>query len=179
MRKRYILLAILFFWLPTASAESFIQKHIPNAQQVSSARYSVFMFDVYDASFYTATGNAEIGVPFALKLSYLRSFKGEDIAARSAEEMRDHQGIDEVTLAGWHEQMRKIFPDVEKGDSITGIYPDGSACIFYKNSSLIGQVTGARFCKAFFDIWFGTNTSAPKLRKQLLSKKEQPNRKSN
>jgi len=159
----------MLFWIKFSNAESFIQQHIPEAKQVSSARYSVFLFDVYDATFYTASGKPEITVPFALELAYLRSFKGKDIADRSAEEMRDHQGIDEITLADWHSQMRNIFPNIAKGDSITGVYPDQTKCIFYKNSTLIGQVTDAKFCNAFFDIWFGKNTSSPELREKLLT----------
>jgi hypothetical protein len=168
MRKIYGLL-IMLFWVTFANAESFIQQHIPKAKQVSTARYSVFLFDVYDATFYTASGKPEVIMPFALKLAYLRSFKGEDIADRSAEEMREYQGIDEITLAGWHTQMRSIFPNVTKGDSITGVYPDQAECIFYKNNTLVGHVTDAQFCNAFFDIWFGKNTSAPKLREKLLT----------
>jgi len=168
MRRIYSVL-IMLFWITFANAESFIQHHIPEAKQVSSALYSVFLFDVYQATFYTASGKPEVIAPFALKLTYLRSFKGEDIADRSTEEMRDHQGIDEVTLAGWHSQMRNIFPNVRKGDSITGVYPDLTECIFYKNNMLVGQVTDAQFCNAFFDIWFGKNTSAPKLREKLLT----------
>lgn len=168
MRKIYGLL-IMLFWVTFANAEPLIQQHISEAKQASTARYSVFLFDVYDATFYTASGKPEVKAPFALKLTYLRSFKGEDIADRSAEEMRDHQGIDEITLAGWHSQMRNIFPNVTKGDSITGIYQGQAECIFYKNSTLVGQVTDAQFCNAFFDIWFGKNTSAPELREKLLT----------
>ncbi len=162
-------MSILLFWITSANAETYIQQHIPKAKQVSSARYNVFLFDVYDATLYTSSGKPEVAAPLALKLAYLRSFKGEDIADRSAEEMRDHQGIDEVTLADWHSQMRNIFPNVAKGDSITGVYPDQAECVFYKNKALIGHVTDKKFCNAFFDIWFGKNTSAPKLREKLLT----------
>jgi hypothetical protein len=168
MRKIYGVLTILF-WLNVAHAETFIQQYIPGAKAVSKARYSVLIFDVYDATFYTVSGKPEVKPPFALQLAYLRDFKGEDIADRSAEEMRSQQGVDELTLADWHSQMRNIFPNVEEGDSITGIYQAKAECSFYKNKVFIGQVVDDRFCHAFFDIWFGENTSAPKLREKLLT----------
>ena len=166
--RNYFLLLAMFFLTPYANASTLIQQKIPQAQIVASARYSVFLFDVYDATFYTVNGKPKVTPPFALKLSYLRSIEGEDIADRSAEEMRNQQGVDEVTLADWHSQMRNIFPNVIKGDSITGIYQDNTQCEFYKNNTYIGHVADSQFCNVFFDIWFGKNTSAPKLRNKLL-----------
>lgn len=168
MRKITLLFTMLLL-VRSVFAEPFIQQYIPKAKKASSARYSVLIFDVYDATLYTETGKPAAKPPLALELAYLRDFDGEAIADRSAKEMREHQGIDEVTLAGWHSQMRNIFPDVSKGDSITGIYPAETECVFYKNNALVGQIADAEFCNAFFDIWFGENTSAPKLRKQLLT----------
>lgn len=177
MRKLYILLSMIL-WATLTHAETFVQQHIPHAKVASSARYSVLIFDVYDATFYTVSGKPEVKPPFALQLAYLRDFKGVDIADRSAEEMRDQQGVDEVTLADWHAQMKNIFPDVTEGDSITGIYQAKAECDFYKNKVFIGKVADDGFCHAFFDIWFGENTSAPKLRKKLLTQKTQSIRKS-
>lgn len=172
MRNIYILITMLI-WTTLSHAEPYVYEYFPEAKKVSSARYSVLIFDVYDATLYTVSGKPETTLPFALQLAYLRDFKGEDIADRSAEEMRTQQGIDEVTLAGWHSQMRNIFPNVEEGDSITGIYRAKAECRFYKNKVFIGQVTDDHFCHAFFNIWFGENTSAPKLRKKLLTQKTQ------
>ena len=170
MRRFYLLMMLLFAGQTQAS--TLIEQHIPNAQLVATARLTVFLFDVYDASFYTAYGKPEVSAPFALKLSYLRKLNGEKIADRSAEEMRHQQRVDEVTLADWHSQMRRIFPDVEKGDAITGIYKENDECTFYKNSTLIGQMNDKQFCDVFFDIWFGEKTTAPELRKKLLSQQK-------
>jgi hypothetical protein len=165
-------MATLLIFSVQAQATSLIEEHIPNAQLVATARLTVFLFDVYDASFYTEFGKPEVSPPFALKLSYLRKLKGEKIADRSAEEMRHQQRVDEVTLADWHSQMRRIFPDVEKGDDITGIYKENAECNFYKNSTFIGQVNDKQFCDVFFDIWFGEKTTEPDLRKKLLSQQK-------
>lgn len=173
MRKQSLLL-ILLLLAGHASANSLIQQQIPKAEKVATARYSVFIFDVYDATFYTVNGKAQVKPPFALKLAYLREIKGEEIADRSAAEMRNQQGIDEITLADWHSQMRNIFPSVVKGDTITGVYPNTSHCTFYKNKTYIGEVSNQQFCNAFFDIWFGKNTSAPKLKAQLLGQQKTP-----
>lgn len=171
MRRLCVMIGLLFTF-GLAQADTLIEKHIPHAQVVATARLTVLLFDIYDASFYTVYGKPEVKPPFALKLSYLRDLKGEKIADRSAEEMRHQQLVSEVTLADWHTQMRQIFPDVKKGDAITGIYKDNAQCTFYKNNTLIGQMNDGQFCDMFFDIWFGEKTTAPGLRKKLLNQQK-------
>ncbi len=168
---RFICMLGMLLWIVQADATTLIEAHIPNAQMVASGRLSVFLFDVYDASLYTENGKREAHPPFALKLSYLRDIDGEKIADQSAEEIRNQERVDEITLADWHSQMRNIFPDVKKGDSITGIYKTVKECSFYKGNRFIGQISDAQFCEVFFDIWFGEKTSAPALRNKLIGQK--------
>ena len=169
MHKFIIIMSMI--WVFQTHATTLIEEHIPNAQMVASGRLTVFLFDVYDATFYTTNGKREVQPPFALKLSYLRDIDGEKIADQSAEEIRNQERIDEITLAGWHSQMRNIFPNVKKGDSITGIYKATNECVFYKNNHFIGLISDGQFCDVFFDIWFGEKTSAPALRNQLVGQK--------
>jgi hypothetical protein len=170
MRNLFVMFSLLLSTL-TVSATTIIEKQIPDAQMVATSRLTVFLFDVYDASFYTAEGKREVTLPYALKLAYLRDIKGEKIADQSAEEIRHQAIVDEVTLADWHSQMRKIFPNVKKGDNITGIHKDATTCTFYKNDYLIGQMHNKQFCNAFFDIWFGEKTTQPALRNKLIGQK--------
>ncbi len=168
---KFIVTMGMLLWMVQAHATTLIQEHIPDAKMVASGRLTVFLFDVYDASFYTENGKREVQPPFALKLSYLRDIDGEKIADQSAEEMRNQERVDELTLADWHSQMRNIFPNVKKGDSITGIYKTTNECTFYKNNNFIGQIDDSQFCDVFFDIWFGEKTSAPALRNKLIGQK--------
>jgi hypothetical protein len=170
MRNLYPLLALLLI-SAQVNATTLIEAEIPNAQMVATGRLTVFLFDVYDASLYTVNGKRQVVPPYALKLAYLRDIKGEKIADQSTEEIRNQKQVDEVTLADWHSQMRNIFPNVKKGDHITGIYKSPSECAFYKNDSPIGQINNKQFCTAFFNIWFGENTSQPALRNQLIGQK--------
>ena len=170
MHKIIIFISMMFSLLEVHAA-TIIEEHIPNAQMVASGRLTVFLFDVYDASFYTENGKREVEPPFALKLSYLRDIDGEKIADQSAEEIRNQGRVDEIKLADWHSQMRNIFPDVKKGDSITGIYKTKNECSFYKNNRFLGQISDNQFCDVFFDIWFGEKTSAPSLRNKLIGQK--------
>ena len=64
--------------------------------------------------------------------------------------------------------MRALFPDVHKGDTLTGVYTRKGTTIFYKNGKKLETINDPEFGRAFFGIWLSENTSEPDLRKQLL-----------
>ncbi len=141
---------------------------VPNEQKVGQGRFTYLFWDVYDATLYAPQGVWDNNKPFALTLSYLQPLKGEKIADRSIKEIRDLGFTDEAKLSTWRIQMRQIFPDVNKGITLTGIYTDAGDTIFYKNNVEIGRVKDPEFSKAFFGIWLNEKTSAPDLRQKLL-----------
>lgn len=163
--------ALALIGITPAHALDHISDHVTNPKPVGEGRLSVLMWDVYDATLYAPQGTWQEDKPFALKLSYLRDIKGEKIADRSIEEMRQQGETDEIKLAAWHTQMRKIFPDVTENTSITGIYSKSGATIFHQDSTEIGRIKDPDFSRAFFNIWLSQNTSAPALREKLLGAK--------
>lgn len=150
-----------------ANAPDYIKKYIPDAQPVGQGRLTYMFWDVYDATLYGARGKFNKSQPFALTLKYLREIDGRAIADRSAEEMRQQGGIDEIKLAQWHEQMLRIFPKVKPGTTLTGIYLPKKGTMFYRDSTLIGTINDKDFSRHFFDIWLGHETTAPELRRKL------------
>ena len=160
--------ALAILGITPAHALEHIKTYVPAAQKVGEGRLTYLFWDVYDAALYAPQGMLNDGQPFALKLSYLRDIEGKKIADRSAEEMRDQGFDDEVKLATWHAQMRKIFPDVQEGETITGVYTRGGGSVFYKDNIRIGVINDPEFSEAFFNIWLSDKTSAPDLRRKLL-----------
>lgn len=151
-----------------AYALNHIQSHVPAAQKVGEGRLTYLFWDVYDATLYAPEGDLKKDGAFALKLSYLRPLEGKKIADQSIEEIRAQGITDEVKLAAWHSQMRKIFPDVEEGVSLTGVKTKTGETIFYKDSAEIGRIKDPMFSEAFFNIWLDKTTRAPDLRRKLL-----------
>lgn len=185
MPRRMTLISLFAVFLPAlfagapdaraAGAPSFITERIPGAALCGKGAMRFFMWNVYEAELYAGEGEcagaAEMSSPLALRLRYLRDFKGKAIADRSVSEMRTaapEETGDEILLAAWHEKMKALFPDVKKGDSITGVYLPGEDSFFYVNGAEAGAVGDARFGKPFFSIWLSENTSAPSLRTALL-----------
>ncbi|MEM0912290.1 MAG: hypothetical protein AAGJ37_15045, partial [Pseudomonadota bacterium] len=85
--KPILLFALLLCFGVSASAAP-LSQYINDPQTVGNARLEVMFWDIYDAELIAESGIFVSGEPFALRLTYLRKFKGEDIASRSVDEMR-------------------------------------------------------------------------------------------
>ena len=138
---------------------------------VGKARLRYWGFDVYDASLWALPG-FDIGrfenQRFGLELAYLRDFKGADIAERSIDEMKGLATIEPAQATRWTQAMSKLFPDVKRGDRITGVHVPGSGARFYLNGRLLGEVADDAFSRLFFGIWLSPKTSQPRMRENLI-----------
>lgn len=146
---------------------------LPGVQRAGAKRFTVWGFEVYDASLWVAPGFRAAdwaGKPLALELAYLRKFEGEDIARRSLEEMRRTGPIAPEQATLWLRTMTEAFPDVKKGDRLTGIYEPGAGVRFLHNGRPTANVRDAQFAQRFFAIWLGPQSSEPALRDALLGK---------
>jgi hypothetical protein len=106
--------------------------------------------------------------PFALELRYATSLKGALIAERSVQEI-ERMGFGDAQRRGkWLDAMKRLFPDVARGDRLTGVNEPGRGARFYLNDRPLGSVDDPDFAGAFFAIWFDERTVAPALRESLL-----------
>jgi hypothetical protein len=168
--------AVLAFASATAPAhanapETSLATALQSKQVVGSARLRVWGFEVYDARLFAGPrfDSARFAEqPLALELSYLRNLKGPAIAERSLDEMRDLETIAPAQAETWLAAMRGLFPDVKKGDRITGVHQPGRGALFYLNDRLLGEVADTQFSRLFFGIWLSPKTSQPAMRETLL-----------
>ncbi len=145
---------------------------VPAATLLGQARMKFWGFEVYQATLWVAPGFAAATYPqssFALELSYLRDFKGADIAKRSIAEMRRQASMTPAQEAAWEGQMRALFPDVKAGDRITGVNQPAEGAVFWSNGRLLGAVRDRAFAEQFFGIWLAAQTSEPQMRLALLA----------
>ncbi len=170
-----IVLFVLAAWMPAsvqASApEPTVSAALQGKQATDKVRLRVWGFEVYDASLYTTNGfNAEQfgDHRFGLELSYLRSFKGSDIAERSIDEIRNVTELTPEQSERWLKAMTSLFPDVQRGDRITGVHVPGSGARFYLNDRLLGDIADEAFSRNFFGIWLSAKTSQPRMRESLI-----------
>ena len=167
-----IALAALCSSALSATTTQLIDRYVPNYKEVGQGSLSVLFWDVYDATLFAPEGRWQNDLPYALSITYLMDLDGDEIAERSAKEIRQQGFNNEIKLALWHQKMETIFPDVEEKSVLTGIYDSNQNTIFYKDNQRIGVIKDPDFGRWFFSIWLGEKTSEPDLRAALLGQSD-------
>lgn len=148
-----------------------LKAELHGARLLGEGRLKVLGMPIYDIRLWGeggAGGREPESKPLALELEYARALEGKLIAERSLKEMQGLDRIDAALAETWLQQMRRIFPDVKKGDRITGVQRPGESARFFVNGQASGEVRDAEFTRLFFGIWLSPRTSQPKLREALL-----------
>ena len=148
-----------------------VQEHLPNAVLRGSGKLTFAGLRIYDARLWVSaefSAASYMEHPLALELEYGRKLLGRLISERSIAEIKKLQDIPEAKAQAWLSQLLALFPNVGKGDRITGIQRPGSSSIFFVNGQARGEIQDAELTQAFFSIWFSERTSEPKLRMALL-----------
>lgn len=142
-------------------------KTVPAAALVGEGRLRYLGFRIFDARLYAPSGTYRPNGPFALKLTYLRNFKGAAIADQTRKELR-RQGMPEgAQLTRWMNRLEAILPDVSAGQSITGVHDGNGRTILYAGQRRIGTIADAQFTRRFFAIWLGPQAKDRALRQRL------------
>jgi hypothetical protein len=146
---------------------------VPDAQVIGQGELSMFGFRIYSARLLGASAQFNPQQPFALELTYHRAISREDLVEASLEQISRQTGTAPTPeqLQRWQMEMHKAFVDVDSGQQIIGVYLPGQGCQFYVGEQLQHEIADPSFARAFFDIWLGTGTSEPQLRKQLLGQR--------
>ncbi|MEO8546629.1 MAG: hypothetical protein ABI434_23790, partial [Burkholderiaceae bacterium] len=116
-------------------------------------RFTVFGFAVYDASLWVEPGFSAQDYGrhgFALDLLYQRDFSNASITRRSIDEMQRQSPLTDERRQVWETWLRTAFPDVRKGDRITGIHPPGNGAVFLTNGRQTGRIDDPQFARLFF-----------------------------
>ena len=171
MKKRLLLAVVLLHTAITGASASIetARLHIPDVETVGSARMQVLFWKIYDAELYAPDGVWSSDHPYALSLSYLRSFKGQDIVERSIDEIEGQGFNDTELLSQWRDELSQIIPDVDSQTNITGVVDAQGHSLFYANGELVGTVKDPLFSEKFFGIWLSEQTSQPSLRANLIA----------
>jgi hypothetical protein len=153
-----------------------VQRALPQApapwQLQGEGRLRFLGLRIYDARLWVLPGFDAAAVaraPMALELIYARSLKGRLIAERSLTEMARSGPMSEAQRSAWLATMVGLFPDVNDGDRITGIFNPGMGAAFHLNGKPLGEVRDIAFAERFFGIWLSPQTSEPALRQALLN----------
>lgn len=154
--------------LPVSAGLPETLRNADNWQRWGSGEMSWLGFRLYRATLWVAAGEGGIErQPHALELQYRRDIDDERLVRSSIDEMR-RLGATEPQLKVWEHDLRRIFPAVREGETITGVHVPGVGARFYHQSRHLGDIEDAEFARRFFSIWLDPNSRAPDLRSALL-----------
>ena len=143
----------------------------PDVRPQGGGELRYFGLSIYDGFYWSPARSFSVTQPFALDLHYHRDLDGRGIAGRSIEEIRKLGAGTPDEHARWHDAMRRLFPDVKKGDRLTGVNVPGRGAKFFHNGTPLGEIADTAFARAFFGIWLDPKTSRPDFRKLLLGER--------
>ena len=154
------------------SPPSWVLTQLPSATFTGQGSLRFLGLPVYDAVLFAPAETrpeAILRQPLALTLTYKMGFSGQSIAQRSIEEMQRLRRGNSSQHEAWLTRMQTVFPDVSRGDQLTGIHLPGQGARFFFNGRFVGQIDDPVFSEAFFSIWLDPETREPSLRQALLS----------
>ena len=155
------------------TAPGWLEAEVPKARLAGAGNFRYFGMSIYDADFWVGPNGYRTTAPtaerFALDLRYARALVGKRIASSSADEMKKLGLGTAEQRATWQTKMEALFPDVQEGTRITGIYLPQHGARFYRDGKLLGEIADPEFGVAFFAIWLDPKTTGGKLREALLA----------
>lgn len=161
-----LIMMVMFGTAPSKASE--VSEFIPDAELVGEARFSVFLFPIYDASLYAPNGKYEKGGPLALVLNYLFDLDKESLVNQTVEALERRKLGTPDQIAKWKAILNEHFFDVVKKDKILIAFPDPETVSFSTNDGAPTTVVDSGFALAFKDLWLGDNIRNKKFQNQLL-----------
>ncbi len=160
-------------WMASANAApaalpAEVRAIVPDARLQGSGELRFLGLSIYDGHFWSAERGYSLARAFALDLHYHRDLTGAQIVQRSVDEIVQLGYGSTAERARWARLMKQFFPDVRRGDRLTGVNVPGQGARFYFNGDPIGEIAELAFAQAFFGIWLDPSTSRPDFRRQIM-----------
>jgi hypothetical protein len=144
----------------------------PKLNPIGEVSYKKAIFHLYDISLCGEKNEFNWNDPFAITLNYKRKFSSEMIMKATMVEMPRLSGRKSDEFEPLREPVSKCFPDVKKGDEITGISHSDDRATFYHNGVKTCDIEWDGFREDFFGIWLSDDSRAPRKSKALRGLKK-------
>lgn len=153
-RSALAALALSLVVMPAwAATPAEVQTALPGAQKTGEASYHMLGIHLFNAEAYAAGGEFSWERPFALTLNYQRGARQSTLLNRSISEMTQRGAGNARSLAPLRTQLARCFPDISRGDRVTGVSTGANTATFYYNGAQRCDVQWPGFRRAFFGIW--------------------------
>lgn len=153
---------------PASATPNEVTNAIPGARQVGEARYQLLSITLFEAELFTSSGRFAWNTPFALSLTYERSARASTLINRSISEMSGRGAGSAERLAPLRAQLERCFPNIARGDRVTGVSTGPNTARFYHNGAHRCDIEWPNFRRHFFGIWLdGRDGAAARVSAQL------------
>jgi hypothetical protein len=147
-------------------AENTFQYTESDLKKFSQLRFTWWGFKVYKAEVWTPESiKPDFSKEILLHITYERDIKAKDLLSTTLDEWKRLKLSDETKRKIWLIRLKKIWPDVKKGDSLT-TYMNGDLTSFYQGDKLLGHVKDKEFGPAFLKIWLHKKSQTSELLKK-------------
>lgn len=172
MSRLVLLLALMLPLLVQAipPLPEVVSAKLPGLRPAGEGRFRWLGLHIYDAALWFRGGAPDPGSEFALDIRYARNIPAQRLVATTSEEMRRLGFADDGRHTVWLNAMSRVFPDIAKGDRLTGVNIPHRGVEFYYNGRFVGEIADVQFARAFFSIWLDPRTRAPRLRESLIGR---------
>jgi len=144
----------------------------PELKTVGEGSYRYLFWQLYDARLATADGEFsgyDQNSPVLLELTYQRDISRQQFIDATVDEWKKLGRSSAEQQQQWAAQLQTLWQDVKEGDRLAALLLNDGRVQFYFNGVETGVLDDKAFGAAFFDIWLHPDTSAPKLRRQLIA----------
>lgn len=157
-----------------ASAQSLLPRVVlndyPGLTLLGAGRMTWFGLPIYHATLWGSEAIFDPRRLYALEIRYDHSFSAERVINTTLDEMRRLDKVTPAQQTSWAAAMRRVFRDIQAGDTLIGVALPGQGTRFYSATSALGVIDDPGFTEAFFAIWLDVRTRQPALRASLLGK---------
>lgn len=161
-------LAVALAATPALATPAEVTSALPGAQRTGGASYHLLGIRLFNAETYAAGGDFSWERPFALTLTYERGARQSTLLNRSITEMTQRGAGSAQRLAPLRTQLERCFPNIARGDRVTGVSTGANTARFYYNGAQRCDVNWPGFRRHFFGIWLdGRDGPAARLSAQL------------
>lgn len=144
----------------------------PDLTTVGEGSYRYLFWQLYDARLASTDGtfvDYQQSNPLLLELTYKRDISKKQFIDATVDQWVELGHSSEQQRQQWSKTLDTLWRDVTEGDRLAAVLTEQGQVQFYFNDVDIGVVEDKEFAPAFFDIWLHPDTTAPKLRRQLIA----------
>ena len=141
---------------------------VPGMHPFGKGRHTLWGIRMYDATLWIVGPQWSAAAPHALDIEPGRDVPSDTLVKNAIAEMRDLKVGDARQLGIWQTEMKKLIPNVRKGDQVVIFCSDTNRTIAYLNNSSTGEVDDPSFCPAVMSVWLHPQTKHQAIRISLL-----------